>query len=231
MVWKQYLARELWIHAMFDVACPVVSSGMFADDSDALAEQTATPNGVLLRWFSGVREVVQYRSAANSFSPQRQHTLFPRHRNRWNERNRSVLKVWLNHWDEKLSSRSRCYWRTVRHRTPIFRQIRLWRASMWADQVRFSWTVTPRSTALIGESFKYIKDLGALVEKEPSEIHRIMTGLPPKIVWTMSYCLRPSGGDIPVPVRSPKSSTVERGEYLDWWPPGNTPCCIQHLVH
>ena len=24
-------------------------------------------------------------------------------------------------------------------------------------------------------------------------------------------CLRPSGGDIPVPVRSPKSSTVERG--------------------
>ena len=28
-------------------------------------------------------------------------------------------------------------------------------------------------------------------------------------------CLQPSGGDIPVPVRSPKSSTVERGLYLD----------------
>ena len=65
MVWKQYLAHELWIHAMFDVACPVVPSGLFADDSDALAEQTATPNGVLLRWFLGV-EVVQYRSALQS---------------------------------------------------------------------------------------------------------------------------------------------------------------------
>ena len=31
------------------VACPVVPSGLFADDSDALAEQTATTNGVLLR--------------------------------------------------------------------------------------------------------------------------------------------------------------------------------------
>ena len=41
---------------------------------------------------------------------------------------------------------------------------------MWADQVRFSSTVTPRSTAwdtiLIGELFKYIKGLGVLVEKE-----------------------------------------------------------------
>ena len=31
-------------------------------------------------------------------------------------------------------------------------------------------------------------------------------------IWLLiGACLRPSGGDIPVPVRSPKSSTVERG--------------------
>jgi hypothetical protein len=29
----------------------------------------------------------------------------------------------------------------------------------------------------------------------------------------------------PVLVRSPKLSTVERRQYLDGWPPGNTPCC------
>ena len=47
---------------MFDVACPVyvAPSGLFADDSDTLAEQTAMPNGVLLRRFSGVREVMHY---------------------------------------------------------------------------------------------------------------------------------------------------------------------------
>ena len=60
--------------------------------------------------------------------------------------------------------------RMVRRRTPIFGQIRLSRASLWDDQVRFSSTVTPRSTAwdtiLIGRLFKYIKGLGVLVEKE-----------------------------------------------------------------
>ena len=34
---------------MFDVACPVAPSGVFADDSDTLAEETAMSNGVLLR--------------------------------------------------------------------------------------------------------------------------------------------------------------------------------------
>ena len=52
--------------------------------------------------------------------------------------------------------------------------------------------------------------------------------------FVATFCilyLQPSGGDIPVPIRSSKSSTVERGWYQDGWLPGNSPCCRQHLVH
>ena len=127
---------------------------------------------VYQKWCN-IRSPVCHRSAANSFSPQRQQTLFPRHRHWWNELVNATAAYSKSGWITEIRNCRReadVSWRMVRRRTPIFRQIRLWRASMWADQVRFSSTVTPRSTAwdtiLIGELFKYIKGLGVLVEKE-----------------------------------------------------------------